>query len=100
MKGPDHKASLDPKELKSMVIAIREIEKAMGSGVKEPSPSERKNINIVRKSIVAKKDIKKGDAFNDQNLTVKRPGNGISPLRWEEIQGKKASQDYKIDDLI
>jgi N,N'-diacetyllegionaminate synthase len=86
--GPDHAASLEPDELKAMVTAIRNIEKAMGNGVKKPSPSEIKNIPIARKSIVAKKPIKKGDLFTEENLTVKRPGTGISPMEWDTFIGK------------
>jgi N,N'-diacetyllegionaminate synthase len=98
--GPDHAASLEPDELKAMVTAIRNIEKAMGNGVKKPSPSETKNISIVRKSIVAKKPIKKGEQFSENNLTVKRPGTGISPMEWDTVIGEAATCDYKIDDLI
>jgi N,N'-diacetyllegionaminate synthase len=100
MEGPDHKASLEPDELKAMVKAIRNIEIAMGSGIKKPSPSETKNIAIARKSIVAKCRIKKGDIFTEENITVKRPGTGISPMRWNEILGMKASSDFEADDLI
>ena len=98
--GPDHKASLEPEELKAMVSAIRNIEQAMGDGIKEPSPSETKNIPIARKSIVAKKLIRKGDTFSDENLTVKRPGTGISPMEWDKTIGKMADRDYSKDDLI
>ncbi len=100
MEGPDHKASLEPHELKEMVKAIRNIEKALGDGEKKPSESEKKNISVARKSIVAKKDIKAGEVFSEENLTVKRPGNGISPMRFYEITGKTADRDYKEDDLI
>lgn len=100
MEGPDHKASLEPDELKQMVKEIRNVEKAFGSGVKEPQESEKKNIKIARKSIVAKCDIKKGDLFSEINLTCKRPGNGISPMKWDEIIGTIANKDYKEDDLI
>jgi N,N'-diacetyllegionaminate synthase len=100
MPGPDHRASLEPVELREMVTAIRNIEKAMGSKVKEPSPSEIKNMPIARKSIVAKNPIKKGELFTEENLTVKRPGTGISPMEWNTIIGKAASSDYKMDDLI
>jgi len=100
LEGPDHRASLEPDELKSMVSAIRNIEKALGNGIKKPSKSEKKNIEIARKSIVAKRDIKKGEKFSEENLTVKRPGNGISPMRWDEIIGKVANRDYKEDELI
>jgi N,N'-diacetyllegionaminate synthase len=100
LPGPDHAASLEPDELKKMVIAIRNIEKAMGNGIKKPSPSETKNISVARKSIVAKMPIKKGELFTEENLTVKRPGTGISPMKWEDVIGKVANQDYKMDDLI
>jgi N,N'-diacetyllegionaminate synthase len=100
MEGPDHKASLEPDELKAMVCAIRNIEKALGSGIKKPSPSELKNKPIARKSIVAAKDIRKGEVFTEENLTVKRPGTGISPMRWDEVIGQSTSKDYKQDDLI
>ena len=100
MEGPDHKASLEPDELKQMVKEIRNVEKAFGSGVKEPQESEKKNIKIARKSIVAKCDIKKGDLFSESNLTCKRPGNGISPMKWDEIIGTIANKDYEEDDLI
>ena len=101
MEGPDHKASLEPDELKAMVSAIRNIEKAVGGdGTKHVSDSEKKNIAIARKSVVAACDIKAGDIFTEQNLTVKRPGNGISPMRWEEVVGTKAKRDFSEDDLI
>lgn len=101
MEGPDHKASLEPDELKAMVNAIRNIEKAVGGdGTKHVSESERKNIAIARKSIVAACDIKEGEIFTEQNLTVKRPGNGISPMRWEEVLGQKAMKNFNEDELI
>jgi len=100
MKGPDHKASLEPKELIAMVKAIRNIEVALGSGIKKPSPSETKNIPIARKSIVAKQNIKKGTIFSKENITVKRPGTGISPMRWNDILGQQAIKDFNKDDLI
>ena len=100
LPGPDHKASLEPNELKAMVCAIRNIEKALGNGIKKPSPSELKNKPIVRKSIVAARDIRKGKPFTEKNLTAKRPGTGISPMRWDEVIGQNASRDYKQDDLI
>ncbi len=100
MEGPDHKASLEPDELKAMVKAIRNIEIAMGNSIKQASPSESKNKPIARKSIVAKTNIKKGDIFTEENITVKRPGTGISPMRWNEIIGKKAISDFEEDDLI
>ena len=100
MDGPDHKASLEPKELKSMVSAIRNVEKVMGSFEKKPSPSESVNIDIVRKSIVANQKISKGDILTDKNITIKRPGNGISPMQWDEVIGAVAVKNYKLDDLI
>jgi N,N'-diacetyllegionaminate synthase len=100
MDGPDHKASLEPDELKAMVTAIRNIEQAMGNGVKAPSPSEAKNKPIARKSIVANTDISKGEIFDENNITVKRPGTGISPMKWDEIIGKSAARNYKADELI
>ena len=101
LPGPDHKASLEPDELKAMVSAIRNIEKAVGGdGTKHVSESERKNISIARKSIVAACDIKAGETFTEENLTVKRPGSGISPMRWEEVLGQKAKKDFNEDELI
>lgn len=100
MEGPDHKASLEPQELRQMVEGIRKIEHALGNEIKQPSPSERDNIDIVRKSIVAAKPIKKGELFTEENLTTKRPGTGMSPMRWEEVIGKTAATDYQIDDMI
>ena len=100
MDGPDHKASLEPKKLIDMIKAIRNIEKALGSSIKKPSKSELSNLHIVRKSLVAKTKIKKGDIFNESNLTVKRPGNGISPMEWDNIIGTKALIDYEEDELI
>lgn len=100
MRGPDHKASLEPDELKAMVKAIRNIERALGSSIKKPSKSETPNIQIARKSIIAKTDIKKGEILSEENLAVKRPGNGISPMRWDEIIGTKATKDYNEDELI
>lgn len=101
LPGPDHKASLEPDELTAMVSAIRNIEKAIGgSGLKEVSPSEEKNKSIARKSIVAGTKIAQGEVFTPKNLTVKRPGTGISPMQWDEVIGKKAKQDFQEDDLI
>ena len=100
LPGPDHAASLEPHELKNMVSAIRNIEKAMGDGEKKPSPSEIKNLPIARKSIVAKKSIKKGEQFSGKNLTVKRPGTGISPMEWDTVISQKAKEDFNKDDLI
>ena len=100
MLGPDHAASLEPDELKSMVSAIRNIDIALGDGFKKPSPSEEKNITIARKSIVAEKTIKKGEIFSEKNLAVKRPGTGISPMYWDEVIGKVADRNFLKDDLI
>ena len=100
MKGPDHKASLEPQELKQMVEGIRKIEFALGNGIKQVSESEKTNIGIVRKSIVAAINIKKGERFTETNLTTKRPGIGISPMRWNEIIGMKANKDYEADEMI
>jgi len=100
MEGPDHKASLEPDELKAMIKAIRNIEIALGNGIKKPSKSESKNIEVARKVIVAKRDIKKGEKFSEDNLTVKRAGKGISPMRWEETICRFADKDYKKDEKI
>jgi N,N'-diacetyllegionaminate synthase len=100
LPGPDHKASLEPDELKAMVKAIRNIEKALGDGIKRPSPSETKNKLITRKSLVAATAIRKGEFFTKDNLAVKRPGTGISPMRWDEFIGQVAQKDYQKDELI
>ena len=100
MPGPDHKASLDPQELKAMVAAIRNIEQATGSADKHVSPSEAANIAIARKSIVAARDIKAGETFTEENITVKRPGNGISPMLWDSVIGQRATRDFPYDSLI
>lgn len=100
MKGPDHRASLEPEELGRMVAAVRHIEAALGDGVKRRTASEGKNLVVARKSIVALTDIAKGDVFTQENITVKRPGNGISPMRWYEVMGRKAGRDYLADELI
>jgi N,N'-diacetyllegionaminate synthase len=100
MEGPDHKASLEPDELKAMVLAIRHIEQALGDSIKSPRESEKKNIYVVRKSILASRSIKIGETFSDGNLIVKRPGNGISPMRWDEIIGRKATRNFSADELI
>lgn len=100
MEGPDHKASLEPQELAAMVSGIRHIEKALGNGDKTPSASEKKNISVARKSIVAKKAIKAGDILTEDNITVKRPGSGISPMSWYDVIGKKAIKDFDEDELI
>jgi len=100
MDGPDHKSSINPEELKAMVNSIRNIEKALGSGIKKPSKSEKPNLTIARKSIVARKSIKKGELFSEKNITTKRPGTGISPMEWDSIIGKAAKRDYQIDDFL
>jgi N,N'-diacetyllegionaminate synthase len=100
MEGPDHKASLEPNELKAMISAIRNIEQALGTGHKSISESERKNMEAARKSIVAACPIKKGELFTEENLTVKRPGTGISPMRWNEVIGLTAKRDFLEDQLI
>ncbi len=100
MEGPDHKASLEPIELEKMIKSIRNVEMALGSKIKQPTKGELSNIKKVRKSIVAKTLIKKGDIFSEKNLAIKRPGNGTSPVKWEELIGKKARKNYKQDDLI
>ena len=100
MEGPDHKASLEPHELKAMVSAIRHIELVLGSGHKTVSASEKKNMTIARKSIIAACPIHKGELLTEQNLTVKRPGIGISPMRWEEIIGTKAIKNFEEEDFI
>jgi N,N'-diacetyllegionaminate synthase len=100
MDGPDHRASLEPDELKTMVNAIRNVEKAFGNGFKEPSPSELENRNIVRKSIIAYEDIKKGDLFTENNIATKRPATGISPFEWDHVIGQFAKRDFTKDELI
>lgn len=100
MEGPDHKASLEPNELKAMIDSIRHIELALGNGMKQPAESEKKNMAVARKSIIASKDIKTGELFTEENLTVKRPGDGISPMRWFDVIGKVASRDFEEDELI
>ena len=100
MEGPDHKASLEPDQLREMVRAIRNIEIALGDGIKKPSQSEIPNIEIVRKSIVAKTTIKKGDVLNESNLAIKRPGGGLSSMHWDKVINTKAKRDYQEDELI
>jgi len=100
MKGPDHKSSLDPREFKEMVMAIRNIEVALGDGVKRASLSELKNKNIARKSIVAANDIKRGEIFSERNITVKRPGCGVNPMKWYSVIGEVAKRDFKEDEAI
>jgi N,N'-diacetyllegionaminate synthase len=100
MEGPDHIASLEPNELTAMVTAIRNIELALGDGIKNPSKSEQKNILIARKSIVSISAIKIGDIFTEQNISVKRPGNGISAMKWHDVLGTSADKNYNEDELI
>lgn len=100
LSGPDHKASLEPHELKNMVVAIRNIEQALGDGIKRPTPSESKNRPVARKSLVAARPIRKGEVFTSENMTVKRPGTGVSPMLWDEMCGRIAQRDYHADELI
>jgi N,N'-diacetyllegionaminate synthase len=100
LPGPDHQASIEPGELKSMVRAIRNIELALGNGFKEPSESELKNMKLVRKSIVAKIEIQEGEIFSESNLSIKRPGTGISPMNWDNVIGKTSKYHFKKDDQI
>ena len=100
LPGPDHKASLEPEELKAMVRSIREVERALGSPLKAPSPCELKNRQLVRKSLVALRPIGRGEVFSRENLGTKRPGTGISPFRYWELLGKRAAREYKEDELI
>ena len=100
MEGPDHKASLEPQELMQMVVGIRKIETALGSKIKQVSESEMPNVAIVRKSIVAAANIKRGEKYTEKNLTTKRPATGISPMLWDEVIGKTADRDYKVDEII
>lgn len=100
MSGPDHRASLEPHEIAAMVKAIREVELALGNGAKVPAPSELKNVDVARKSLVAARDIAKGEAFTCENLTVKRPGGGLSPFEYWDTLGKLAERDYQRDERI
>lgn len=100
MDGPDHKASLEPAEFASMVEAIRNIEKALGSGIKKPTSSEIKNMAVARKSIVAKQAVKKGEVFTEENITTKRPGTGVSPMKWFAVLGTAAVKDFEKDEMI
>ena len=100
LPGPDHRASLEPQELKAMVAAIRNIELAMGSGTKDVAEAERPNIEVARKSIVAARDIRRGEILCEENLTVKRPGNGLSPMLWDSVIGTQAIDDFNYDTLI
>lgn len=100
MRGPDHRASLTPNELKTMVRVVRNIEKALGNGIKRPSPSEFKNRLVARKGIVASRDIKRGEIFTEENITVKRPERGIGAMQWERVLGKIAKKNFKYDSVI
>lgn len=100
MQGPDHRASLDPNELKHMITLIRNIEKALGNGIKKPSKSELKNIPIARKSIMAAGHIHKGEVFTESNITIKRPAHGINPMEWDRVIGKRSKKEFFADDLI
>lgn len=100
MDGPDHKASLEPDELKAMVDSIRNVEIALGNGIKALTNSEKKNIKVARKSIICSSYIKKGEVFTEENLTIKRPGTGLSPKMWDNIIGKKAQRDYNVDEMV
>ncbi len=100
MEGPDHKASLEPNELKAMTLAIRHIDQAMGDGIKRPTPSEVRNKPIARKSLVASRAINDGEVFSTENITAKRPGNGISPMRWDEVISSIAPRNFAADELI
>ena len=100
MAGPDHRASIDPEQFSQMVSAVRNIEQALGDGLKRPSQSEAGTIPLARKSIVAACQIKKGEKFTSQNLTTKRPGKGLNPMCWEELMSSFADRDYQPDELI
>lgn len=100
LPGPDHRASLEPGELEAMVRAIRNIEVALGDGIKRVTPSEAQNKRVARKSLVASRAIKAGERYSDQNITTKRPGTGISPMRWDEVMGRIAPRDFSVDELI
>ena len=100
LPGPDHAASLEPDELKAMVDAIRNIERAMGDGIKRPSPSEEKNRPVARKSLIAARPIRAGEAFSQENVGVKRPGTGLSPMRWDEVMGRRAPRDFAFEEPI
>lgn len=100
LPGPDHRASLEPDELRAMITAIRNIEQALGDGIKRPSPSETKNMTVARRSLVAARAIRAGESFSEDNLVAKRPGTGISPMQWDEIMGQRAPRDFAPDELI
>jgi sialic acid synthase SpsE len=100
LPGPDHKASLEPNELKQMVSSIRQVELALGNGIKKPTASELKNMAVARKSLVAIKEIKKGELFTEDNIGAKRPGNGIPPVYYWDMLGKAAPRDFSIDEMV
>jgi len=100
LPGPDHKASLEPAELTALVRGIRNVERALGTGRKGPTASEARNQPVARKSLVAARAIRAGEAFTDDNLTVKRPGTGVSPMCWDQVLGRKARRDFAADELI
>ena len=100
MEGPDHRASLEPDQFAAMVQGIRAIERALGDGIKQPTASERANLPVVRKSLVALRPIQAGEYFTVENITAKRPGTGISPMQWDALIGRKASRAYALDELI
>lgn len=100
MEGPDHQASMEPHEFEAMVKAIRNVERALGNGIKKPSPSELKNKSVIRRSIVAARDIRLGEVFDEENLAVKRPGTGLSPMEWDRVMGMTAKRPFKEDELI
>ena len=100
LPGPDHRASLEPHELTAMISGIRNVEKTLGTGIKKPSPSELKNMAVARKSIVAASSIREGEPFTEKNITVKRPGTGISPMRWDDMIGRLATRNYMKDDPL
>jgi N,N'-diacetyllegionaminate synthase len=100
LPGPDHRASLEPEELKAMVAAIRNIEVALGDGIKRLTPSEARNKPVARKSLVASQAIKAGEDFSKHNITTKRSGTGVSPMRWDEVMGRTAPRDFVEDELI
>ena len=100
LPGPDHRASLEPQELKAMVVAVRNIEIALGDGIKRLTLSEARNKMVVRKSLVSSQPIKAGELFSAENITAKRPGTGISPMRWDEVMGRTAPRDFAADEVI
>jgi N-acetylneuraminate synthase len=100
LPGPDHAASLEPDEMRAMIAAIRNVERALGDGIKQPSPSERENVAIARRSLVASRPIRAGERFSADNVTAKRPATGLSPMRWDEIDGKAAPRDFDTDEPI